>query len=436
MIGRVLLVAYAFPPVVNAQAIRWLMLVRELARRGTHVEVLTVRLPEYFHDLVDEIPQHVIVHRSWPGPIEGSARSARAGTRADDDWIAARRRRGGHGVARAMYRAARRLANACLVPDLHTEWLPVGYAAGRRVCRKSRFDAIVSSSEPGVSHLVAWRLSRHTGLPWLADFGDPWINQNTPPWRRALDAAVERRMLGAIDVATVTTEELARRYEHRYQHLRPVRVVRQGFDRELLGNVTAERTLPDTTLSIVYTGTLYPRMRDPHAVFEALRLTRESGLPAVLTIAGRVPESLMDVATRLGVADAVRFAGVVPYKRALALQQGADVLLHLDNADTPLQTPGKLYEYVGTARPVLVVRRGHAAESAAARLVDEGGFGRHVPDDPRAIAEALAAFDADRRTGRGRRSTDEFVERFTYARAADELCRGLEDAIGRRRNDR
>ena len=428
---RLLLVTYAFPPIINAQAIRWLMLVRELAARGFTVDVLTTRAPAYFQDLLDEIPPGVTVHRTWAGPIEGLARAAKASVRSEDDWFAVRRHQGPRGLGRDAYRLLRRVADGALIPDLCSEWLPFAVASGLAILRQGGCDILVSTSEPGVDHLTAWALTRRTGLPWLADFGDPWVNQNTPAWRSSADAAVERTLARRMSGATVTTPQLARVYEDRYPHLRPVRVVRQGFDADLFARVAAGRRTGPGPLNLVYTGTLYSGFREPTPVFEALRLARSRGLDVVLTVAGRMDESVIDLAQRVGVADSVDFAGIVPYKHAISLQKGADVLLHLDNADAPLQVPGKLYEYLAAGRPVLVVRHAPADESTAAICVRTGGCGRDVPSDSVAIADALAAFDMERRSGRELSADPAFVEAHSFARSADELCLAIEEAIAR-----
>jgi hypothetical protein len=428
---RLLLVTYAFPPIVNAQAIRWLMLVRALTARGVVVEVLTTRAPAYFQDLLDEIPASVTVHRTWAGPIEGLARAAKAGVRSEDDWFAARRSRGPRGLGRQAYRLLRRVADGALIPDLCSEWLPFAVARGLALVRQGPWDALVSTSEPGVDHLAASVLKRRTGLPWLADFGDPWVNQNTPTWRTRADTAVERSLADAMDGATVTTSRLAALYQDRYAGLRPIRVVRQGFDADLFARVAPVRRPRTETLNLVYTGTLYSRFREPTSVFEGLRLARGRGLDVVMTVAGRMDESVIDLARQSGVADVVDFAGIVPYKSALSLQKGADVLLHLDNEGARFQVPGKLYEYLGAGRPILVVRHGPSDESTAATCVRTGRCGRDVASDPEAIAEALTAFDVERRGGRELRADPDFVDAHSFARSADELCLALEEAIGR-----
>ena len=72
------------------------------------------------------------------------------------------------GVARA---GARR---ALYFPDPQVGWMPFALQAGRSAVRERAFDAIVSSSSPITSHLVARRVSRRAGVPWVAEFRDPW----------------------------------------------------------------------------------------------------------------------------------------------------------------------------------------------------------------------------------------------------------------------
>lgn len=432
---RVLLISYAFPPLVNAQAIRWLMLVRQLVSRGDTVDVLTVRLPPYYEDLLDEIPAGVRIHRVPPGPIERLAFGAKARLRTERDWITTRRQAGALGVLRRLYNLVRRAADGVLVTDLCTEWFPLAAPRALALGREDRFDVVVSSFEPGVSHLLGWLVKRRVGLPWLADFGDPWVNQHTPAWRRRIDQSIGRRLIARMDVVTVTTRALADALERQSGHLHPVHVVPQGFDPDLSSAVAPERPVGSDKLSVVYTGTLYEDLRSPSTVLSALHLLRDRDVPVSLTIAGRVPHTIVDDPALRDLGDVVRFLGVVPHKRALALQNGADVLLHLDNYGTDLQEPGKFYEYLGAARPVLVVSRGAPGASAVARCLRALGCGRDVPADPESIAAALEAFDAERRDTGVRKTTKVPVE-YSYARSAEILCNAIEQAIDRATSDR
>lgn len=385
---RVLLIAYAFPPFINAQAIRWLMLVRALSTQGVDVEVLTVQVPDYFAELTEEIPANVAVHRAWVGPLQAIGLRARAGLRLDDDWLSKRTTEGGLGAGRRLYHLARRLADAALVPDLCTEWLPFALPRAMSLARSGRFDVLLSAHEPGVDHLIAARVKAATTLPWVADFADPWINQNTPRFRRRVDRLIERRIFRHIDALTVTTDGAARAYERAYPRLAPVRVVAQGFDAKLMQRSEAEHPPGRGRLRLVYTGTLYRGLRDPAAVFEGIRLARSRGVDVTLTVAGRVPDDVIREATARGL-DGIEFLGVVGFKRALALQKGADLLLHIDNVGEELQIPGKFFEYHGSGRPLMVIRHGDASSSFAATHVRRHGGGVDIENDAVRIGAAL-----------------------------------------------
>ena len=68
----------------------------------------------------------------------------------------------------------------CHLPDLKVySWLPFAYRAGRKACKGNKFDYISSVSYPHSAHLVAYLLKKKTGLPWVAQFYDPWVEHTT-----------------------------------------------------------------------------------------------------------------------------------------------------------------------------------------------------------------------------------------------------------------
>ena len=86
----------------------------------------------------------------------------------------------------------------------------------------------------------------------------------------------------------------------------------------------------------------------------------------------------------------MRSVGSLERSEALGLQRRADTLLVLaeGNEVRPARSvaTGKLFEYLGAGRPILVL----GEESEAARIVREAQAGIVAPgDDPRAIADVL-----------------------------------------------
>src|SRR5690606_6021948 len=126
-----------------------------------------------------------------------------------------------------------------------------------------------------------------------------------------------------------------------------VHVVTQGFDAASTdASAPADAPFDDARLELLYTGSLYA-FRRVDALLDALRMVPQArlGIAAVT-----VPEAILDAAKALP--GQVRLLGFLPHRATLALQRRADVLVNLAN-DDPVQVPGKFYEYLGAARPIL-----------------------------------------------------------------------------------
>ena len=54
-------------------------------------------------------------------------------------------------------------------------WLPKAWAACRRAICEHQPDALLTSGPPHLVHLLGRELRNRYGLPWIADFRDPWV---------------------------------------------------------------------------------------------------------------------------------------------------------------------------------------------------------------------------------------------------------------------
>src|SRR3954454_7034028 len=185
---QLLAVAYYFPPIGGIGSIRIARFAEHLPEFGWNVTVLAPQATPHAADPRLRYPEtHVVRSRSLElSRLKQLIPAVRASANGDD------------GRARAAARTAGRL----LYPDPQIGWFPGAVAAGRRTVRRASFDAVFSSSFPITAHLVAGRLSRKAGLPWIAEFRDPWSDALPaiyPLRRRA--AALERAI--AAEAATV-----------------------------------------------------------------------------------------------------------------------------------------------------------------------------------------------------------------------------------------
>ena len=132
-------------------------------------------------------------------------------------------------------------------------------------------------------------------------------------------------------------------------------VISQGFAPEPPA-ASANVLFDPVRLELLYTGSFY-HFRKPDDLVAAI-----AAHPAArLNIASvTVPESLLRAAESMP--DQIRLLGFLPHRHILQLQRSADVLINIAN-DDPSQVPGKLYEYLGSGRPILHVTRQHDISS-------------------------------------------------------------------------
>lgn len=395
---RVLLVTYYFPPLGGGGIPRALKLAKYLPAFGWEPHVLTVRDGIWSAADVSplaELPPRVTIHRApmlMPGRLLRRAIQGASGAQAVTEDRPAPEQPSFREHAKEVFR---RIA---YVPDEFVGWLPFALRMAKRIVREKKIDALISTSPPHTAHLIGRAIGKATGLPWVADFRDPWTRN--PSFRHGgglrglveerLERSVLRRATRIVTVTEPHREEIIT--EHR-NTLDPRRVlmIPNGFDPEDFEGGTLPASLaPDPGIfRVVYTGGWFDH-RSPRTFFEALALYRATpGLPPIEAVfAGTAQAELSAEAERLGVSALVRCVGYLPLRACCALQRSADALLLIVNARGRgvTQIPGKTFQYLGAGRPVLAL----SPQGIVADLVRKTGAGRVVdPDDAGGVASAL-----------------------------------------------
>lgn len=410
---RFLLVAYDFPPIPSPQALRWAYLARELAVGGNEVHVLAPDVLGYGAGRLPELPSSVVVHRCWPGPFMGRLVARQRQFHRDhpdaqrqEQAAASTRPASGTGTGTGSVKAAPALnwkgrlfhrLNALLgwvlYPDMRAEWVPSARKALDRLLDEVAPDIVISSHEPPVSIPLGLH-AKKKGFTWVADLGDPVLAPYTPRRWRSRAFRLERELCAKADLVTLTSDGALATL--RARHGLPTEramVLTQGFDHRFtsqIGATTAIEFDPDR-LELLYTGSFYA-FRRPEVLLDAVLATPGARL-TIATI--NPPPSLVALAEAHP--DSVRLLGFIGHLDALALQRRCDVLVNIANAD-PVQVPGKVYEYLGAAAPILHI--GDNPADSAASLLSEFGAGWSVADDSGEIAAQLARLrETKRATG-------------------------------------
>jgi glycosyltransferase involved in cell wall biosynthesis len=289
------------------------------------------------------------------------------------------------------------------VPDGQVGWLPYAVRAGRREIAARGIDVIYSTSFPVTSHVAAYLLKRKTGIPWIADFRDLWTENHyrepSSGLRKRLDRAIETRLVEAADVLVTVSETWAETLRDASGGRKRVEVIRNGFDAADFEGI--DRRRPDKW-TITYAGSFYGAKQDPSAFLAALRRLIDCGkIPrdAVrFTIVGEPDPFVQRQLERFSLDDVTQWTGFVPHSTSLGHQVRSSLLLlivHAHGANSGL-IPGKLYEYLGSRRPILAIVP-HDFE--AARIVRESlaGTTLEATDDEgieRCLADSYAAYAA------------------------------------------
>lgn len=408
---RVLMVCYYFPPLGGIGSLRALKLATYLPAFGWQPHVIAPRDGTYFRDPTLHFPEDAVTRT---GSIELSRAGKRMVGAPVDDFRPARV---GPLLARVRDAVRRRL----YYPDPQRGWIPFAVAAGRAALRERRYDAVFSSSFPISAHVAARRLAGEAGLPWVAEFRDPWsdvLPAGHP--QRARAVSLEAALVGAAAAVVTPSADWARLFAEK--GARRVEVVTNGADPEDMPAVA-----PPAAPVLTHLGTFYPESQSLAVLWPALRARRradpENGprLRFVGTLDPRLGAELREH----GLADAVEATGFLHHAEALrALAASSALLVAGPRQPDPERRgwiPAKTWEYLATDRPIVYV--GQADTDAARLLRAQPGCWIVAPGDAAGAAQALDAALLPARYPRDVSAFSRRTQAGRMARLLDEVAR-------------
>jgi len=265
-------------------------------------------------------------------------------------------------------------------PDGMKYWYEPAIEVSKEAIEINNIEAIISSSWPVTSHIIAKDLKKEYNLKWIADLRDLW---NLNPYvkhtfiRNYFEKKLEIETFKYADVLTTTTELSSKKLKELHPN-KKICTVMSGYDLEDITNNNTPKN--QEKLNFTYAGSLYNGKRDPELLFKGIReLIDENRInPNLLSIDFYGDNfKLKEMAQKYEIENLINIHGRIPHEEVLKKQKESQALLLLswNNKKEEIFLPGKIYEYLAAKRPVLSIgyKKGSLKD-----LIEKTEIGYHV----------------------------------------------------------
>ena len=384
---RVLIITYYWPPSGGSGVQRWVKFAKYLPKEGWQPVIYTPENPELTtidKTLAAEIPPeaevvktHIFepygIYRKLMG--KGSSTDLKALTSAGSDGNEVNPVNGGKKSWKQ--KLSLYIRGNFFIPDPRIMWVRPSVKFLKSYLKKHPVDAIVSTGPPQSMHLIGLELSKATGLPWLADFRDPWTkifyfkHLELTPRSEAKHQALEKKVVDGATRVIAVSPMVKKDFEAITST--PVELITNGFDEEDFNDPFEA----DEYFNITHTG-LFASDGDPEILWKVLaaKCQEDKEFRKLLRIrlVGKTDQEIVNSIETAGLGPNLVNLGYQSHEVAVREQRNASVLILPLRKEPEYEAvlPGKLFEYLASRRPILGIGQ---TDGAMAQVVRNTGSG-------------------------------------------------------------
>jgi len=360
----ILIVTHSFPPLNKVGSLRVFSFAKYLSQMGNRVTVLTTKKYSFDGDLdlsFSEQGIDLIEIPYLPGFFSGVKSENKVGAFLSG-WVS---------LAKRVLRVFRQNLIGNLW-DIRDGWVKKSLSTAVQVVEERKIDIVISSYGPPAAHTLASKLKRkYPSLFWVADYRDLWSQNNVevPLFPFSLIQSIkEQRLIARADLLTTVSEQLCHLLKSKFK--KPTLVIENGYFPEDEQDTVI---LPEKKITLIYTGQIYKKKRDPSPLFQALEaLFLEKKLsPADIQVNffGYNVHELSKLVNTENLEKSVSLNPQIDRETALKLQRKSSALLFLESGSPEARgvVTGKLFEYLVSGKPILAL--GVTNESTAAKII-------------------------------------------------------------------
>jgi glycosyltransferase involved in cell wall biosynthesis len=377
---NVLIVAYYFPPSGGPGVQRVLKYSQYLYEFGWRPVILTVEdgdFPARDESLLKDIPDFVKVYRSKifePYNIYRKITGKKPGSAVDVNVIPQKGQKRKFSESMAEF-----IRSTFFIPDARIGWYRHAVKMGKRILEEENIDMIYSSSPPYTCSVIARKLHKISGKPWVAGFRDPWRGFLSTPERwfipRMIDTHLERSCFKDCSALEVAWKGIILDFNKKYPDipLSKCHHLNNGFDSADYPAVSYQL---NEKFTVTYTGSMYGK-RNPQVFIKAVEeLVNENKVDKnkiCLRFVGRFGNEVLQMFEHPVLKNSFEIIHYLPHAESIKLLLKSEALLMIvdDFKGNEEIVPGKVFEYMGAKRPIITI----APLGAVTQIISETNSG-------------------------------------------------------------
>lgn len=434
---RVLIITYYWPPSGGSGVQRWLKMSKYLPENGWQPVIYTAddaEYPVYDKSLEKDVaPEAEIVRHPIVEPYTFYKRflGMKKNDKVKSSFINEGAKKNGWKENLSVW-----LRGNLFIPDARCWWIRPSVRFLLKYLKEYPVNAVISTGPPHSMHLIAKALHKGLGLPWIADFRDPWTDIDYYKDLKLMRCSDRKHHRLEHQVLTEATKVVtvgwgfARGLEK--HGAKDVVVITNGYDETPLksDDNQSDKKHEMSTFIMSHIG-IVGANRNPETLWAAVADIASSwhtrDVPIRIRLIGHVDNSVIESIKRNDIGKYVEIIPYIPHNQVIEEQIKSDVLLLFVNniPDVVGILPGKIFEYMASGRPILCIG---PDDNDSARVLNETHTGITVDfNDKEKMKSVILDFMEKHQNNRLIVNDSVAIEKYSRRNLTKEYVRLLND---------
>jgi glycosyltransferase involved in cell wall biosynthesis len=270
-----------------------------------------------------------------------------------------------------------RLSQTFFIPDNKISWAKKAYKKAIEILSKEHFDCVFITGPPFSQFDVFQSIKKVHNIPLILDYRDLWFESYfafyPTPFHKYVHKKKEYRALKEADIVVVTNRKLKEKLLNTFPFLtfNDVVIIPHGYDKEDF-DVVKTQVKSNNKMVLMYSGIfmVYSTPKYFLQAFKQLAMERTDIASNIeLHFVGYLRKENQKLINKLNLQSFIKDHGYVSHSEAVSKLMSADVLWFMVGNRKSIEAilPGKIYEYIGSRKPIFAC----VPEGAAKMAVNE-----------------------------------------------------------------